>query len=272
MRYIRAAVCAGSSLAALALVGPALAQECSERLADLEARMTKLEPSSEQRRNLQELVEAARVLEWLERGQGCLTVVDEADAMLRPAEAQAERRVRRQEQAALEEQEDDLEQEPAAAAKANRGGDRQATGEAEDAITGAETSAPSEGSPRSQPEREDQPGATHPSEPDDASSREQISERLRALPANELIGREVDDREGEAVAEVDDLVRQTSDGTLFAVLSVGGFLGVGVKEVAVPLREFELGQDDRLLLPNRSADEIESLPPYNKTRYAKMSE
>lgn len=264
MRQIRSVLCASCGLAVVALAGPALAQDCSEQLADLESRMTKLEPSSEQRRNLQELVEAARVLEWLEREQGCLTVVEEADAMLRPAEAQAEREVRRQEQAAIDEQ-------GATGAETDGGGDPQADGQAEDTATADEEAGPpSQARAEAQADQQDQ--AARPPEPDDGSSREQVAERLRALAPNEIIGRDVHDQQGETIAEVVDLVRQTSDGTLFAVLSVGGFLGLGAKEVTVPLRAFELGQEDRLRLPGRSGDELEGLPPYNKARYAKVSE
>ena len=59
-----------------------------------------------------------------------------------------------------------------------------------------------------------------------------------------------------------------SNGTVTAaIISVGGFLGVGQKDVVIPFKELKastLDGKDRLVL-NRTKDELKLAPAYNKT-------
>ena len=244
-------------LAAVAIAGPVTAQDCSTRLAELEGRMTKLEPTSEQRRNLQELVEAARVFEWMEHEQGCLVVLSEAEELLEPAEAAAEEQVQRQEEAATQAARGELESVPP---------------------TGVPPSAglTPEGEGGGAPEPDDERAAAFPTAPppepaDQAAGPEVDQGPLGEVPASDLIGREVQDEEGEMVAEVVDLVRQAENDRMFAVIRVGGFLGLGTKEVAVPLADLEPGGADGLRLA-ATADQLERLPPYNPAQYVEPDE
>jgi hypothetical protein len=66
---------------------------------------------------------------------------------------------------------------------------------------------------------------------------------LAAMPASEVIGANVVNAEGETVAEVNDLVTRLDDDRLFAVLRVGGFLGIGARDVVVDLEELDVGPD-----------------------------
>jgi sporulation protein YlmC with PRC-barrel domain len=62
--------------------------------------------------------------------------------------------------------------------------------------------------------------------------------------ATEFIGEDVMNGKGEKVGSVDDLIVSTGDQVLYAVLSVGGFLGIGDKLVAVPFKELKVGVKD----------------------------
>jgi sporulation protein YlmC with PRC-barrel domain len=77
---------------------------------------------------------------------------------------------------------------------------------------------------------------------------------FEVMSASELLGSEVVNERGDTVAEVVDLVK---DGDVtYAVLSVGGFLGIGDKEVAMPLDRFEVDAEERIMLlarPRRSS-------------------
>lgn len=86
---------------------------------------------------------------------------------------------------------------------------------------------------------------------------------VAGLPVEQVIGEEVENQAGEAVGTVVDLVRQSSDQALFAVLSVGGFLGIGDKDVAIAADQFEVGADQNLLLPEATEESLEEAPPYN---------
>ena len=54
------------------------------------------------------------------------------------------------------------------------------------------------------------------------------------LSANELIGQDVVNAKGETIARIDDVLVTKDDKAVVAVLSVGGFLGINDKLVAVP--------------------------------------
>ena len=54
--------------------------------------------------------------------------------------------------------------------------------------------------------------------------------------ASRVIGADVLNSEDETVGTVEDLIAAPNDEVIFAVLSVGGFLGIGVKHVVVPYK------------------------------------
>ena len=61
--------------------------------------------------------------------------------------------------------------------------------------------------------------------------------------------------------KVDDLVMTKDNEVTLAVVSVGGFLGVGSKLVAFPYKD--LKQDgDRLTLPNVTPDTLNAMPSF----------
>jgi len=64
------------------------------------------------------------------------------------------------------------------------------------------------------------------------------------IRASEYIGETVRNGKGEKVGSVDDLILNRGDKVLYAVISVGGFLGVGDKLVAVPFQELKFGTRD----------------------------
>jgi sporulation protein YlmC with PRC-barrel domain len=71
----------------------------------------------------------------------------------------------------------------------------------------------------------------------------QSAQGQRTLRASELIGEKVVDQHGEEVGEIDEIVIDLNSGNArAAVLSVGGFLGIGDKQVAVPMSDIGRGQ------------------------------
>ena len=70
------------------------------------------------------------------------------------------------------------------------------------------------------------------------------------MPASDVIGTEVQNAEGETVAEIVDLVKEQGAEDLYAVLSVGGFLGIGDKKVVVPLEELDVDQEGEIVMAN----------------------
>ena len=63
---------------------------------------------------------------------------------------------------------------------------------------------------------------------------------VQEMRASDLIGKNVTNRSGEGLGEIKDLVVDTTNGRVqYAVISMGGFLGMGDKLYAYPLERFE---------------------------------
>jgi hypothetical protein len=82
---------------------------------------------------------------------------------------------------------------------------------------------------------------------------------------DEVLGSSVVNENGEEVGKIEDLV--VKDEAHYAVLSVGGFLGIAEKEVAIPLDELKLGEDESYLMSTETEAQLEELPAYEAARY-----
>ncbi len=79
--------------------------------------------------------------------------------------------------------------------------------------------------------------------------------------ASRLIGATVYSEQNERVGSVDDLVMTGDDKVTVAVISVGGFLGLGSKLVAVPFGQLKRDAD-RVVLPGASKDALNAMPNF----------
>jgi sporulation protein YlmC with PRC-barrel domain len=80
--------------------------------------------------------------------------------------------------------------------------------------------------------------------------------------ASKLSGQNVINDKNEKIGTLDDLI-VGKDKVLFAVLQVGGFLGLGGHLIAVPYQELQI--DDagkKITLPGASKDELKKLPEF----------
>ncbi|WP_428490511.1 PRC-barrel domain-containing protein [Rhodopila sp.] len=83
--------------------------------------------------------------------------------------------------------------------------------------------------------------------------------------ASRLIGSAVYNDQNEKVGSVDDLIIKQGDQIVTAVISVGGFLGIGNKLVAVPYHQLhiESGQDGtKVTLPGASKAALNAMPTF----------
>ena len=68
------------------------------------------------------------------------------------------------------------------------------------------------------------------------------------------------------IGEVTDLIMDSNGNVMTAIIGVGGFLGVGQKDIAIPFKELKVstreGKD--WLQLNRTKDELKSAPAYDK--------
>ena len=79
--------------------------------------------------------------------------------------------------------------------------------------------------------------------------------------ASKIIGATIVNEAKEKIGTVDDLIVTRTDRVPFAVVSVGGFLGVGNKLVAVRMADLQFSPD-QTLLPGATKDMLKALPEF----------
>lgn len=81
--------------------------------------------------------------------------------------------------------------------------------------------------------------------------------------ASQVIGSTVYNENNDSIGEVDDLIVPAGGGQPVAVISVGGFLGIGARLVAVPYERLTHNADrNRWMLQGASKDSLESMPAF----------
>ncbi len=78
---------------------------------------------------------------------------------------------------------------------------------------------------------------------------------------SKIVGSTVVNEANETVGTIDDLIVTPTDKVPFAVLSVGGFLGLGTKYVVVPFTSLQI-QDKKILLAGATKDSLTALPEF----------
>ena len=96
--------------------------------------------------------------------------------------------------------------------------------------------------------------------------RKRYQEDVQRLPifnltAEELTGRSVATETGEDVGEID-FIGVRGD-TVVAIIGVGGFLGMGENEVAIPVEKLIL-REDEVIVPGVTEERLESMPEFNE--------
>ena len=79
--------------------------------------------------------------------------------------------------------------------------------------------------------------------------------------ASKIIGEAVQNDQNQRVGKVDDLIVTPDDKVAMAIVSVGGFLGVGDKLVAVPWQQLK-AEGDHLVLPGATKDTMSAAPNF----------
>ncbi len=79
--------------------------------------------------------------------------------------------------------------------------------------------------------------------------------------ASQLIGSAVYSDQNERMGSVDDLVMTENDRITVAIVSVGGFLGMGSKLVAVPFAQLKRDAD-RVVLQGATKDTLNAMPNF----------
>jgi hypothetical protein len=79
--------------------------------------------------------------------------------------------------------------------------------------------------------------------------------------ASKVIGSSVVNEENEVIGKIDDLLVSLDGKEPYAVLSIGGFLGMGTHLVAVPYETLK-STDDKIVLPGGTKNSLSMLPEF----------
>jgi len=79
--------------------------------------------------------------------------------------------------------------------------------------------------------------------------------------ASKLIGAPVYNEQDEKVGSIDDLIVTPDRALSYAIVSVGGFLGLGGRLVAIPVEQIR-AERDKLILPGATKEALQKVPEF----------
>lgn len=89
-----------------------------------------------------------------------------------------------------------------------------------------------------------------------------------AFLASRFIGQTVYTTADENIGDINDIIVAKEKGAVYAVIGVGGFLGIGEKDVAVPMEQVQITKDannNMKLNVNLSRQQLEASPAFDRT-------
>jgi sporulation protein YlmC with PRC-barrel domain len=97
--------------------------------------------------------------------------------------------------------------------------------------------------------------------------------RGSAISANSVIGDAVVNRQGESLGKIEDLVIDPLSARVdYAVLSFGGFLGMGDKLFAVPLEALQLSREEKRFILDVEKERLKNAPGFDKDNWPDTSD
>jgi hypothetical protein len=82
----------------------------------------------------------------------------------------------------------------------------------------------------------------------------------------QILGKAVYNEEKQKIGTIDDLIITPDKSVSYAIIGVGGFVGMGKHDVAIPVNRFKVDKD-RITLPGATKDALKAMP---KFEYAKQ--
>jgi len=82
------------------------------------------------------------------------------------------------------------------------------------------------------------------------------------IDANKLIGRNIKNPQGDTVGKIDSVAIDQGGKVRAVIVGVGGFLGVGEKQVALPWESLSVGNNGEDVVANVTKDQLKALPEH----------
>ena len=91
------------------------------------------------------------------------------------------------------------------------------------------------------------------------------TDKYGVVSASKIIGEAVINRQNESLGKIHELVIDAKDGRLaYAVLSFGGFMGMGNKLFAMPWKAFEFAATENKLILNVDKEKLKAAPGFEQ--------
>src|SRR5215510_4805983 len=81
----------------------------------------------------------------------------------------------------------------------------------------------------------------------------------------QILGQHVYNDKNEKIGQVEDIIITPERSASYAIVSTGGFLGIGSHDVAIPAAQFKLS-NDRLVLAGATKEKLRAMPPFEYAR------
>jgi sporulation protein YlmC with PRC-barrel domain len=81
-----------------------------------------------------------------------------------------------------------------------------------------------------------------------------------------LLDKAVYNDRNEKIGEVQDIIITTDKNVSYAIIGVGGFLGLGEKYVAIPANKLKISEK-KILMPNATKDELQQMPKFDYRKH-----
>lgn len=95
--------------------------------------------------------------------------------------------------------------------------------------------------------------------------------QARVLSATTLVHDDVKNSAGENLGKIEDLMLDVDNGRIsYAVLSFGGFLGMGNKLFAIPWSALDLNTEEKCFYLNVDQKQLENAPGFDKDHWPNM--
>ena len=95
----------------------------------------------------------------------------------------------------------------------------------------------------------------------------------KTLSATTLIGDKVVNRQGEDLGKIEDFMLDPEQGRVgYAVLSFGGFLGMGDKLFAVPMQALKLSREDKRFILDVDKERLKNAPGFDRNNWPDVSD
>ena len=93
------------------------------------------------------------------------------------------------------------------------------------------------------------------------------------MAASSFEGETVINHQGDTLGEIEDIMLDVRSGRIaYAVLAVGGFLGMGEKYFAIPWRALTLDTDRKCFLLDVDKDMLQNAPGFDKEHWPAMAD